>query len=68
MTDLSNIPQEELLKDFDESLDDVLVCAKALEEGIKFYSSGSVLERLEKNTLFVRMIFAEVQRRNKDKS
>jgi len=67
MVDITTISTEQLKKDLQESKDDIIDCALALSEGIKFYSGGSVASRLQANEHFVDVISKELNRRNEIK-
>ena len=64
MADIKTIPDNELKKDLDDSYKDVLDCTTALRVGVVDYSGGSVQEQLDKNKQFIKVIEAEIQRRN----
>jgi len=61
---ISEIPLQDLLKDKDESIEDIKICEKALRHDIKNYSGGSVRTRLEVNIGIVNKINDELARRN----
>ncbi|KKM06340.1 hypothetical protein LCGC14_1745000 [marine sediment metagenome] len=63
MPDITTISLQDLKKDRRESLEDIKVCATALLSGINSYSTGSVIERMEKNVGFVKTIDLELNRR-----
>lgn len=63
MADIKTIPTPELVKDRYESIDDIGLCKKALENGITVYSGGTVRERLRVNEEIVRKIDDELKRR-----
>lgn len=61
------IPTEELIKDRQESIDDIRCCQGALSLGITRYRTGRVSDRLESNKGFVVVIDKELERRNESK-
>ena len=61
--DITKIPLQVLLKDKADSLDDIMACTIAVQRNITSCSSGSVIDRLEKNLGFVKLIEAELSRR-----
>jgi len=61
--DITTIPTRELLDDLADSQADIKVCQLALVHRIEAYSGGSVQERLDKNRHFVKVITAELARR-----
>ena len=63
MIDIKTISNVELKKDLDDSYEDILNCEAALKLGITEYSSGTVLDRLNKNKQFVKRITDEIKRR-----
>jgi len=65
----AHIPMKELLHDLEESEQDIYNCDLAIKVGVTVYSGGSVQERLEKNKQFIKVINAEISRReNEDMS
>jgi len=65
----AHIPEAELLADLQESKNDIVACETAIKIGVLDYSGGSVKDRLEKNKEFVKIINAELERReNEDMS
>ena len=65
----AHIPMKELLHDLEESEQDIYNCDLAIKVGVTTYSGGSVQERLEKNKQFIKVINAEISRReNEDMS
>jgi len=64
MTDLSDIPTNELLADLAESIADIRICELALVQGVTHYSvDKSVNYRLKINKQIVTKIEAELNRR-----
>lgn len=63
MVDITLLPKEELEKDLLDSIEDIGVCLLALYHEIHYYSGGSVAERLASNRRIVRIISAELKRR-----
>lgn len=63
MQDIKTIPTEKLVKDLEESRNDVSVCQVALDIGIFSYSGGSVKDRKEVNENIIRRIQIEIKRR-----
>jgi hypothetical protein len=63
---ITTIPTNELLDDLADSQSDIKVCQLALTHRIETYSGGLVQERLDKNRHFVKVITAELERRNAD--
>ncbi len=63
MDDIKTIPDDVLEKDLEDSYKDVLDCTTALKVGVTNYSGGSVQERLDNNKQFIKVIEAEIQRR-----
>lgn len=63
-TDIEAIPEEELRKDLQDSYDDIALCKMALFLGVVDYSSGGVQDRLIGNQRIVKVILAELSRRN----
>jgi len=63
MVDITTIPTEELETDLKDSKDDIVACQAALLLGITEYSGGSVLARINANKHFVKVITAELERR-----
>ena len=61
--DITTIPLAELEKDLQASRTDISVCEVALSMGVKQYSTGQVSERLKANKHFVKVISAELIRR-----
>ena len=59
---IKEIPLQELLKDKDESLEDIKICAKAIRLNVK-YSGGSIQDRLDTNKRIVEKINNELARR-----
>lgn len=66
MIDITTLPKEELVQDLLDSLSDIETCQLALYNGVSYYSGGSVMERLKKNKYFVRVISAELKRREEE--
>lgn len=62
---ITTTPKEILLKDLKDSRKDIATCKAALEFGITTYSGGSVLERMNGNRRIVKIILAELARRDK---
>ena len=62
---ISEIPEEELRSDLEDSYQDVIHCEAALKLGITSYSGGSVQSRLDANKHFIEVITAELSRRGK---
>jgi len=60
---IKEIPLQELLKDKDESLEDIAICAKAIRLNVK-YSGGSIQDRLDTNKRIVEKINNELARRH----
>jgi hypothetical protein len=65
MADISNIPEEELRKDLQDSYADIIACEAAMRIGVETYSGGSVQKRLNANRGFIKVIEAELARRGK---
>lgn len=63
MSDLSAIPEAELLNDLEETNADIELCKEALSQGVFIYSGGRVRERLEANQEIKAKIEAELKRR-----
>lgn len=63
MKDITEIPENKLLKDKDESYKDIINCEAVLKIGVKNYSGGSVLERLNVNKEIINKIDNELDRR-----
>lgn len=63
MKDLSWIPDATLVKDREDSVQDIKVCEIALAVGVTQYSGGLVKDRLDKNKGFIEVIDAEIARR-----
>lgn len=64
MSDLTNIPDEQLIDDYIETLGDIGICEFALGLGTKFYGKGlSIEERLKENQNIKATIEAEAKRR-----
>lgn len=64
MSDISQIPQQELLDDRAASAADIEVCKLALLHGVKKYGNGhSVESRLNKNQNIINVINKELARR-----
>ena len=66
MDDITKIPTSELEKDLADSYDDLVVCERALSMGIDSYSGESVEHRIRGNKHFIKVITAELARRNAD--
>jgi hypothetical protein len=70
MVDIKTIPIDELKKDLQDSYDDIKACENALIQvnffGYRF-DKVYVEERLNKNKFFVKVITAELERREKEK-
>lgn len=67
MKNITEIPQDELLKDLEETISDISTCEIALSLGVESYSGGKVQERLEVNKRIKEKIEAEIKRRSGDK-
>jgi len=65
MVDITTIPTSELLADLADSEADIKTCQLALVHQINEWSGGSVQERLDKNRYFVKVITAELARRER---
>lgn len=63
MIPIEQIPNEELLTDLRESIEDVELCYKALAVGITQYDGGSVRYRLGTNVQIIQVIKEELNRR-----
>ena len=61
--DITAIPTNELRQDLQDSLNDIKICQLAINHGIEAYSGGSVQHRLNENRRFVKVITAELARR-----
>lgn len=68
MKDITTIDIEELQKDKEESLQDIIICENAIQLNIKEYSGGSVQERLDVNKRIVEKINKELLRRGGEKN
>ncbi len=62
-TDITKIPQQDLLNDRAASLSDIKICELALLHDIQEYSKGGVQERLKINQGIVAVIDKELVRR-----
>ena len=65
MVDITTRPTSELLADLADNEDDIKTCQLALAHQISEWSGGSVQERLDKNRYFVKVITAELARRER---
>jgi hypothetical protein len=66
--DLSTFPLQELKDDLRASTNDIIVCELALMQGHKTYGDGkSTQRRLDVNKQIVKMIEAELKRRENTK-
>ncbi len=64
MSDITKIPQQQLLNDKMASLNDIKVCKLALLHNIKEYSGErNVMDRLVDNHMIVLIIDGELERR-----
>ena len=65
MIDIKTIPDGTLKKDLEDSYKDVMDCTTALRLGVTTYDydSASVQERLDINKQFIKVIEAEIKRR-----
>jgi hypothetical protein len=64
--DLSTFPLQELKDDLRASTNDIITCELALMQGVKTYGDGkSTQRRLDVNKAIVKMITAELERREK---
>ena len=63
MINIAEISTSDLEKDLRESNEDIAACETALALGIMSYSGGSVKGRLEDNKEIVKVITAELLRR-----
>ena len=63
MKDITTIPLDELLDDWDESMSDARWCAYALSCDIETFERKSVAERLQANMRIVDAIDQELARR-----
>ena len=61
--DITKISIEDLKKDKQESLEDIIVCEDALKINVRHYSGGSVQDRLDVNKRIVVKIDKELLRR-----
>ncbi len=66
MTQIDNIPADELLRDRRESIEDISFCNLALMRGVTHYSGGSVQDRINVNRMIVVLIDAELDKRGID--
>jgi hypothetical protein len=66
MSDITKIPEAELKQDLKDSYADILTCEIALRIGDYTYSGGSIQERLDANKHFVKVITAELKRREQN--
>jgi len=66
--DIDKIPIEDLLQDRTASLKDIKVCAEALLLGVKTYSGGLCMYRLEKNLQIVKTIDKELENRSQEET
>lgn len=65
MIDIKTIPDEKLRQDLSDSYEDIAICANALLLGVTEFANGrSVQERLDDNNKFVKVITAEIERRD----
>jgi hypothetical protein len=64
MSDLSEILNDELLRDLYEGLMDIQVCIQALRRGVTAYSGGLVADRISTNKVINAKIVAELELRN----
>jgi hypothetical protein len=62
-TDLSHIPNQELLSDLCETQLDIQLCREALSLGILEYSGGKVINRLQDNKEILTRIRREIEGR-----
>ena len=62
---ISEIPEEELRKDLEESYKDLLAAKAALKLGITTCGTGSVQSRIDSNKHFIEVITTELSRRGK---
>jgi len=62
IVDITTIPAEQLKRDKADSLEDIIICQKAIEYKVK-YSGGSIQDRLDTNRRIVRKINKELLRR-----
>ena len=60
--EITKIPIAELNKDKQESLEDIIICEKAIRLNVK-YSGGSIQDRLDTNKRIVEKIDRELSRR-----
>ncbi len=63
MKNIQTISIEKLKKDLKDSYYDIAICKKAITLGIKQYSGGLTQQRLDGNKHFVKVITAELKRR-----
>jgi len=61
--DVTKIPTEKLIKDLDDTVEDIAACRVALAYGLTTYSDGSVQDRLDTNLRIKDVITAELLRR-----
>ena len=61
--DIKTISEDELRKDLRDSYKDISDCTRALSIGVFKCGSGSVQKRLDSNKGFVKVITAELERR-----
>jgi hypothetical protein len=67
MTDISDIPYAELVKDLGESLIDMGLCERGLTDGVVALKSGTIVaDRRRHNAHFVRVITRELRRRGRE--
>jgi len=59
---IEQIPLDELEKDKQESLEDIIICEKAIRHNVK-YSGGSIQDRLDTNKRILKKINKELSRR-----
>ena len=65
MQQIEDFPLEELLSDKEETLADIIICKRALANGIETYFNGTenVRYRLAQNERILKVINAELRRR-----
>ena len=66
-TDITTIPTDVLEKDLRESNDDINACLAGIACGIVEVAGTPLVQRLEENKQFVKVITAELERRKEEK-